>query len=158
MILNRCLSPGSSGPLLHLIKTVGQTVYAVHLSSPDPELCLPSILPQVCTYLKSCSWSGQGLRMAHLIRDWGLNVKSPEIKVCAKIDAPMAAGLSQQPKLCGGEERWVEVTLRDSGCWRHMCSDADARSSSSSVDFYSLVHWWREINECYFLLNKVLIY
>lgn len=42
-------------------------------------------------------------------------MKSSKIKVYAKIDAPMAAGLSQQLKLCSGEERWVEVTPRDSG-------------------------------------------
>lgn len=51
-------------------------------------------------------------------------MKSHKIKVCAEIDAPMAAGLSQHPKLRGGEERWVEVTLRDSGCRRHTCSAA----------------------------------
>lgn len=75
-------------------------------------------------------------------------MKSTKIKVCAKIDAPMAAGLSQQQELCVGEERWVEVTLRDSGCWEtHVlsCSEgcwrsevivmaSDARSSSSSAD------------------------
>lgn len=39
-------------------------------------------------------------------------MKSFKFKACAEIDASMAAGLSQQPKLCGGEEeRWVEVTL-----------------------------------------------
>ncbi|KAM3597264.1 uncharacterized protein V6R79_002082, partial [Siganus canaliculatus] len=57
----------------------------------------------------------RGVCVAHLIRDSGLNVKSPKIKVCAKIDAPMAAGLSQQPKHCGGEEKWVEVTLQGLG-------------------------------------------
>lgn len=78
-------------------------------------------------------------------------MKSPKIKVCAEIDAPVPAGLSQQQKLCGGEERWVEVTLRDTGCWRHTCSVvvdscwrsgvivmvSDAPSSSNSVDLNS---------------------
>lgn len=48
----------------------------------------------------------------------------PRSRPCAEIDAPMAARLSQQPKLCGGNERWVEVTLRVSGYCRLTCSVA----------------------------------
>ena len=51
-------------------------------------------------------------------------MKSPKIKAYAEIDAPMAAGLSQQPVLHSGDERWVEVTLRVSGYCRHTCSVA----------------------------------
>lgn len=65
------------------------------------------------------SW---GLCVAHLIRERGSNVKSLKIKACAEIDALMVAGLSQQLKLCGGEERWMEVTLGDSGLVTHMLS------------------------------------
>lgn len=84
----------------------------------------------------------QGLCETHLIRGWGLNVKSPKIKICTKIDAPRAAGLSQQPKLCGWGERWMEVTLRDShmlscsdGCWRSevIVMGCDAVLSSSLI-------------------------
>lgn len=49
-------------------------------------------------------------------------MKSLKIKACAEIDALMVAGLSQQLKLCGGEERWMEVMLGDSGLVTHMLS------------------------------------
>lgn len=42
-------------------------------------------------------------------------MKSLKIKACAEIDAPMVAGLSQQLKRRGGEERWMQATLGVSG-------------------------------------------
>ena len=107
--------------------------------------------PLALHLLKTPQLTAPGLCVAHLIGGAGSNMKSPTIKVCADIDAPLAAGLSQRPRPRGGEERWAEVTRGDAGCWRPTCSVAvmaagnrgviamvsDAPSSSRSADLNS---------------------
>lgn len=84
----------------------------------------------VSTHSTSRSWSVGGLCVAHLIRDWGPNVKSPKIKAlrwnrCSH--GSTAVTTAEAPRWIrevGGsdpEGLWVLLThmlSRSGGCWR----------------------------------------